>query len=257
MRWSAGSVVVRAYAELNDFLPPPARQRSFEVPLPLGATVRDLVAGLGIPPVEVDLVLVDDEPVDWSYRPRGGERIAIYPMFESIDIGPIQRLRPKPLREPRFVCDVHLGRLVAYLRMLGFDTWYERVADDATLASRARVERRILLTRDRELLKRRIVTHGYWVRSLQPRMQLLEVVRRFDLLGSMQPFTRCPRCNGILEPVAREDVRARVPPRSWARAEEFRQCADCGQVYWYGTHCERVEDLIGWLQRSLAHGVDR
>jgi len=252
MRWAAGSVVVRAYAELNDFLPAPVRQRSFEVALPLGATVRDLVAGIGIPPVEVDLVLVDGEPVDWAYKLRGGERIAIYPMFESIDIGPIQRLRPKPLREPRFVCDVHLGRLAAYLRLLGFDTWYERTAEDAALASRASGERRILLTRDRELLKRRAVTHGYWLRSVQPRMQLLEVVRRFDLLGSIRLFVRCPRCNGVLEPVERTAVRDRVPPRSWVRAEAFWQCVSCGQIYWYGTHCERVEELVDWLRHALS-----
>lgn len=251
MRWSAGSVVVRAYAELNDFLPPPVRQRSFEVPLPLGATVRDLVAGLGIPPPEVDLVLVNGEPADWAVRLQDGDRVAIYPVFETIDIGSVQRLRPEPLREPRFVCDVHLGRLAAYLRLLGFDTRYERKADDATLAAWSERERRIVLTRDRELLKRRAVTHGYWLRSAHPREQLLEVVRRFDLVGSLRPFVRCPRCNGPLVRVEREEARAHVPPRSWQRAREFWRCSGCDQFYWYGTHCERVEELIEWLRTTL------
>ncbi len=251
MRWSCGSVTVRAYAELNDFLPVSVRQRTFEVALPFGATVRDLVAAIGIPPVEVDLVLVDGEPVEWSYRLQSGQRLALYPVFEAIDISPVQRLRPKPLREPRFVCDVHLGRLAAYLRLLGFDTWFRRDADDETLAGCASAERRIVLTRDRELLKRRAVTHGYWLRSVQPREQLVEVVRRFDLLGSIRPFVRCPRCNASLVPVPREEVCDRVPRRSWERADAFWRCAGCGQVYWRGTHCERVEDLIDWLAQVL------
>jgi uncharacterized protein with PIN domain/sulfur carrier protein ThiS len=252
VRWSAGAVVVRAYAELNDFLPAAVRQRSFEVPLPFGATVRDLVAGLGIPPPEVDLVLVNDEPADWAVRLKEGDRVAIYPVFETIDIGSVQRLRPRPLREPRFVCDVHLGRLAAYLRLLGFDTRYEREADDATLAAWAERERRIVLTRDRELLKRRAVTHGYWLRSAHPREQLLEVVRRFDLVGSLRPFVRCPRCNGLLVLVDREVARAHVPPRSWQRAQEFWRCSGCNQFYWYGSHCERVEELIAWLRSALS-----
>ncbi|WP_448575323.1 Mut7-C RNAse domain-containing protein [Thermomicrobium sp.] len=254
MRWSAGSVVVRAYAALNDFLPPPVRQRSFEVPLPLGATVRDLVAGLGIPPPEVDLVLVNGEPADWAVRLQDGDRVAMYPVFETIDIGSVQRLRPEPLREPRFVCDVHLGRLAAYLRLLGFDTRYERAADDATLAAWSERERRIVLTRDRELLKRRAVTHGYWLRSVDPREQLREVVRRFDLMGSLRPFVRCPRCNGSLVRVEREVARQHVPPRSWQRALEFWRCSGCDQFYWYDTHCQRVEELIEWLRSTLSGG---
>jgi uncharacterized protein with PIN domain len=100
-----------------------------------------------------------------------------------------------------------------------------------------------------------VVTHGYWLRSVRPREQLLEVVRRFDLLGNVRPFARCPRCNALLAPVAREAVRTRVPPRSWERAAAFWRCTGCAQVYWHGTHCELVEELIGWLQRELASGT--
>lgn len=250
MRWSNGTVTVRVYAELNDHLPLPLCYTSFDRPLPLGCTVKDLVEALGIPRAEVDLVLVNGEPADWTQHLVSGDRVSIYPVFESIDISPVQRLRPRPLREPRFICDVHLGRLARYLRLLGFDTRYDRRLDDATLAACAASERRILLTRDRELLKRRAVTHGYWIRAVLPREQLLEVVRRFDLARYLQPFTRCPRCNGILEQVEREAVRGKVPPRSWARAEAFWHCSGCGQVYWYGTHCERVEELVGWVRQA-------
>ncbi len=252
---SLGCIEIRVYAELNDFLPPALRRVTFHWPLPIGATVKDLVEGLGIPHVEVDLVLVNGESVDWSYRPGPGDRLSVYPMFESLDIASLQRLRPRPLREPRFVADVHLGRLAAYLRLLGFDTRYERDASDDCLAAVAANERRILLTRDRGLLKRRAVTHGYWVRSTIPREQLREVVRRFDLLASIAPFERCPRCNARLEPLARETARSLVPPRSWQRATAFRRCSGCQSIYWDGTHCDRIEELIAWLRAELEPGM--
>lgn len=251
-RFSQGQVEVRVYAELNDFLPLTLRQVSFTYPLSVGETVKDLIESVGIPHVEVDLILVNGESVDWTYRPSDGDHISVYPVFETLDIASLQRLRPRPLREVRFVADVHLGRLVAYLRLLGFDTLYERTASDEELASWSAEERRVLLTRDRELLKRRKVTHGYWVRAVTPRQQLLEVVRRFDLLNSLKLFERCPRCNGLVERVEREEVVEQVPPRSWFSAKAFSRCRQCGQVYCEGTHTERIRGLIAWLQQEIA-----
>jgi hypothetical protein len=183
---------VRSYAELNDFVPPERRDRARPYAFEVGGSVKDMIEALGVPHTEVDFILVNGESEDFSYRVRNGDRISVYPVFEAIDISPLVRLRPQPLREPRFVADTHLGRLAAYLRMLGFDTVYRDDAQDEELAQITTNERRILLTRDRGLLKRSVVTRGYCVRATNPREQLAEV-RRFDLSGSMAAFQRGAR----------------------------------------------------------------
>jgi len=129
-----------------------------------------------VPHTEIDLILVDGRSVRFDRRLRGGERIAVYPEFERFDISPLHRLRPKPLREPRFVADVHLGTLARFLRLLGFDTRYGNGLDDAELAAITSREKRILLTRDVGLLKRRAVVRGQWLRSHDPERQVEEIV---------------------------------------------------------------------------------
>ncbi len=167
----------------------------------------------------------------------------------------MSRVRPLPLRQTRFVADSHLGRLAAYLRMLGFDTLYRNDYRDPELAGISSGEHRILLTRDRDLLKRKAVTHGHFVRESSFRLQLIEVLERFDLAGSVAPFTRCMPCNGILEEVPREAVWERVPPLSRRHADRFRQCRDCGRVYWNGSHYRRMEQFIAQVVGRVEHGV--
>jgi uncharacterized protein with PIN domain len=230
----------RFYAELNDCLPEQRRYVTFVHHCKLPASVKDMIESLGIPHTEVDVILVNGESVDFSYALRDGDRIAVYPVFESFDISPLVRLRPRPLRVTRFVLDVHLGRLASYLRMLGFDTLYRNDLSDQELARISRDERRILLTRDRGLLKRSEVTHGYWIRENQPRDQVVEVVRRFDLRGQLDLFQRCSRCNATLEQVDKKAVMHRIPPKTREACDDFAQCPACGQLYWEGTHTQRL-----------------
>jgi uncharacterized protein with PIN domain len=234
----------RFYAELNDFLPESRRQRAFIHRFWGTPSVKDVIESLGVPHTEVDLILVNGESVDFTYRVRQSDRVSVYPVFESLDIQPLLRLRPAPLRETRFVVDIHLGRLAAYLRMLGFDTRYENDATDAHLASVSTGEHRILLTKDRGLLKRSQVTHGYCVRGIGPRRQLTEIVQRFDLLGSIHPFQRCLRCNAALMHVEKGAVEDRLPPGVKQLHNEFRQCSACGKIYWKGSHYDRMQQLI-------------
>lgn len=109
----------RFYAELGDFLPPDRRGVTFAHEFHDRPSVKDVIESLGVPHTEVDLVLADSEPVDFSWRLRDGTRVSVYPVFESIDVAPVTRLRPAALREVRLVVDGHLGRLGRYLRMLG------------------------------------------------------------------------------------------------------------------------------------------
>jgi len=237
----------RFYAELNDHLPPGEQFRAIECEFFVPASVKAMIEGLGVPHTEVDLVLVNGESCDFARLIQNGDRVAVYPMFESLDITPVLRLRPQPLREPKFVLDVHLGKLAGYLRMLGFDTVYRSDCGDPELVRISAGQHRILLTRDRGLLKHSAVTHGYWLRETDSRRQTAEVVQRFDLAKSVRPLTRCMACNGTLEEASESEVADRVPRGVLAWRHEFRQCPDCRRVYWYGSHTRRMQHWIEHL----------
>lgn len=239
-----GTAQFRFYAELNDFLPRDRRQVSFCHDFNWNPSIKDTIEAIGVPHTEVDLILVNGESVDFSYLLQDGDRASVYPVFELIDITPVLKVRPHPLRHPRFVLDIHLGKLANYLRLLGFDTLYRNDCHDEELADISRRDRRILLTRDRGLLKRSIVTHGYCVRSTDSWQQLVEILRRFDLFKLISPFRRCLRCNNLTQPVEKDKIRDRVPPKVREYYREFRQCSGCGQIYWKGTHYERMQELI-------------
>jgi len=158
---------LRFYAELNDFLPRRRRAREFELEFESPCPVRHLIELCGVPHTEVELILLDGRSVGFEESVPDRARISVYPMFEALDVGPLLRLRARPLRRPRFVADAHLGRLARYLRLLGFDTLYGNDPGDAELARLSASEHRILLTRDRALLMRGEVTHGCYVRGGQ------------------------------------------------------------------------------------------
>jgi uncharacterized protein len=240
----------RFYEELNDFLPAIQRYSTIEKPFELSATVKDMIESLGVPHPEVDLIVVNGESVDFGYRVQDGDRVAVYPVFESLDISPVVRLRPEPLRETRFTVDANLGRLARYLRLFGFDVTYEPALADPELAATSRAEKRLLLTRDIGLLKRSIVTHGYYVRADDPREQMVEVLRRFDLAGAARPFTRCTVCNTRLVRAEKADVAEKVPASSFERFDVFRICPGCERVYWEGSHMPRASRLVEEILRS-------
>jgi len=237
-------VRVRCYAELNAFLAPARRGAEFDAECDAGGSVKDVLEGLGIPHTEIDLLLVNGEPVGFDHRVQAGDRVSAYPVFESFDIAPVTRVRPEPLREIRFVLDGHLGRLAAFLRLAGFDTAYRRDASDDELVATSSKQHRVLLTRDQALLKRRAVTHGSFVHATRPVEQLVEVITRFHLARLARPFTRCMRCNGELAPAGEVAIAARVPPRSRGCFSRFLQCQDCGKVYWEGSHYGRLRRLL-------------
>ena len=241
-------VTFRFYAELNDFLSPEQRMRAFAHALRLPASVKDVIESLGVPHTEVDLVLANGVPVGFSYLVHHGDYISVYPRFTSLDVSSLLQLRP-PLQDVRFALDTHLGRLATYLRMLGFDAFYETRCDDQELSRISAQEKRILLTRDRGLLKRGEVTFGYFVRATVPRGQLLEVLRRFNLFRSVAPFQRCLRCNSLLQPISKESILDRLPPRTAECYHQFQICPRCDRLYWPGSHYEHMQRFI---ERLLA-----
>lgn len=234
----------RFYEELNDFLSLEKRKTPFAYPFKGTPSVKDAIEAIGVPHTEIDLVVVNGVSVGWEYRLTDGDRVGVYPVFESLDISPVVRLRAAPLRDTRFVLDVHLGKLARLLRMLGLDAAYERDYADARIVEISVAQRRIVLTRDRGILKTGAVTRGYWVRSSNPREQAGEVVRRFDLVSRIRPFERCMLCNTRLEPVAKDDIVDRLPRRTAEGCDEFFRCGCCGKIYWKGSHYERMKNSV-------------
>jgi len=251
------SVSVRFYAELNDHLPREDRQRERPFRFVGRNTAKDAIEAFGVPHVEVDLIVVNGRSVDFAYRLRDGDRISVYPVFESLDLSPLVRLQDRPLRNPCFVADVHLRKLARWLRLLGFDTAYSDTATDAALAASCGTGGRILLTRDRELLKRRAVTHGYWVRNTDPVEQTIEVMRRFDLAGNSARYTRCATCNEAIIAVDKADVATLIPPRTAAWLDEYFRCTGCGKLYWRGTHVPKIDAVIDHILERCATGESR
>jgi uncharacterized protein len=228
---------LRFHGALNDLLPASVRDSTIRRTVHGSPAVKDVIESLGVPHVEVGAIAVDGVRVSLGHRVRDGELIDVYPPGD-------------PDREPRptrFVVDGHLGRLAAYLRMLGFDTLWAADAEDAELAETARRDDRILLSRDRGLLKRSVVRRGYVVRSDRPHRQLREVVDRYRLAPESRPFGRCLRCNGILQSVDPSIAVPLVPPRVALEQTEFRRCAACGTLYWRGSHHTRMVRLIATL----------
>jgi len=244
------TIHLRLYEELNDYLAPERRKRTFACEVAPDATVGEVIDALGVPREAIDLALADGVPVGFDHRVGDGERIALYPVFEALDVGPVTALPGRPLRETRFVLDVHLGRLARDLRLLGFDCRYRNDAADDALAALATAEGRILLSRDRALVARRELHRAYLVQATAPRAQAAEVVRRLDLAGQIRPFTRCLACNGEVQTVAVGDVTSPLPEWVHATHRQVARCPGCGRCYWRGGHWRRMQRLIDAILRD-------
>ncbi len=233
-------IEVRFYAELNDFFPADRQYKTLGVQSREASSIREIVKEMGVPLSLVDLVLVNGDSVDFSYVPQNGDRISVYPVFETFDISTVTNVHPRPLREIRFVLDVHLGKLAHALRMFGFDSLFLTDCSSADLISASVNESRILLSRNRTLLSSKQLTRAYVVRSQHPIEQLKEIFERFDLYRVSAPLSRCLRCNTLLQPVDKTEVLAAIPANVGKSVRDFRRCALCGRVYWKGSHYARM-----------------
>lgn len=237
----------RFYEELNAFLARPLRSRAFSCVCARNATTKHMIEALGVPHTEVELILVNGESAGFDRMLADGDRVAVYPKFEALDVTPLLRVRERPLRTTRFVADAHLGGLARLLRLAGFDTLYDNHFADDEIEALAAAQERIVLTRDRELLKRRTITHGCYVRSLKPQAQLLEVIDRLDLAGSVRAFRLCLTCNAPLRRIDRVEAQGRAPEGVLERHSQFVTCDVCRRVFWEGSHWKRMRSLIDTL----------
>jgi uncharacterized protein with PIN domain len=220
------------FGRLKDFLPRDQRDRVIAVDFRERQSIKHLAESLGVPHPEIGPVQVNGQERALSSITQDGDQVEVHPVPNGCPV------------EPRFLLDNHLGRLTAYLRMLGFDCLYRNDYDDEKLAETAQREDRILLSRDRRLLMRKAVTYGHCLRSLDSLQQLTEVIQRFALKSRIAPFHRCLRCNHLLEPVAKEAVLDRLEPLTKLYFDEFQICPACKQIYWKGSHYEKMRELI-------------
>lgn len=153
-------------------------------------------------------------------------------------------LRARPLRDMKFVADVHLEKLTKYLRLCGIDTYYRTGLNDKEIIDRAISDKRAILSRDKEMLKNKKVTHGYWIRSQYPRYQLKEVFLRFDIKKPIALFTRCLECNGLLKKVTKKKILDRLLPMTRRYYRKFKMCNDCKRIYWNGSHYRNMKREI-------------
>jgi uncharacterized protein with PIN domain len=226
--------------KLRWLLPNDKRNDNFDYPFNGPQSVKHLIEAVGIPHTEIGEVKANGESIGLGYLVQDGERIevkAVIPAGEQI-------------AEPRFVLDCHLGRLAAYLRMLGLDSLYRNNFDDKELVQAAVDEDRILLTRDRRLLMHKNINTGQLLRSLEPGDQLHEVIERHGLKKWIKPFKRCIRCNTPLEPVRKEEVLEYLQPLTRLYFEEFHICPACKQIYWKGSHYERMQKIIEGIEKG-------
>jgi len=235
---------LRFYEELNDFLPAHRKKKRFTQTFIDRTSVKDLIESFGVPHTEVDLILVNGKSVNFIYLVNNGDDIAVYPEFELFDVSNLQKLRPKPLRKPKFVLDVHLGTLAKYLRMLGFDSLYNNSYIDEEIVKISLNEKRAILTKDREILKRSEVTRGYWIRKTKAIEQLEEVIQRFNLKNMINEFSRCLVCNSVLKIISKEKIINRLPKKVSEWQNEFYYCKQCDKIFWKGSHHTKMKGII-------------
>ena len=235
---------IRFCQALNDFIAPALRNIEIIHGLDRKASVKDMIESFNVPHTEIELILVNGIAVDFNYIVQDDDYIQVYPVLENPGVAPLLQLRPESVQPPVFVVDANLGRLARYLRLLGFDCLYRNDCDDDAIAKIASEQQRTVLTRDRTLLQRRIITHGYFVRADMPKIQTKEVLKRFDLYRLIKPLTRCTRCNGKLVETDKQKIEHRLEPLTKKHYDRFLICSECSQIYWQGSHCARLKRLI-------------
>jgi uncharacterized protein with PIN domain len=225
----------RFHAELNDFLPASRRNKALQVDCAHAATTKHMVEALGVPHTEVGLLTVNGVEAAMTCPVQEGDAIDIFPESEVSD------------GSDRFVADAHLGGLARLLRMAGFDTLYDNNFNDAEIAAISSSQNRIVLTRDRDLLIRKEIGVGCYVRALKAEEQAKQVFRRYKLSSRAKPFSLCLSCNAPLRSVSKSEVESILPPRVRDLHQEFSRCDICGRVYWKGSHWQRMDALLGRL----------
>ena len=240
-------IKIHFYHSLNDFIAPALSATEIIHNFDRKTSVKDMIESFNVPHPEVELILVNGVAVNFNYIVQDKDSIQVYPADGSPEVKRLLPHRMEVSRPPVFVVDSNLGKLARYLRLLGFDCLYRNDFDDTTVATIASEQQRIVLTRDRSLLQRRIITYGYFVRANLPKIQTQEVMKRFNLYSLIKPLTRCTHCNGKLMETGKQQIEHCLEPLTRKYYEKFLVCPECSQIYWQGGHYVRIKCLIDEL----------
>jgi len=237
----------RFYEELNDFLPKHRRKTDFEATFKGKRSIKDMIEALGVPHTEIDLILVNGNSVDFNYILQDEDRVSVYPVFESLNITNVTRLRKIPLRRTKFIADINIGDIVKYMRVLGLDLYYDPLLSTREIIEISKRENRVILTKSRKLLKFKDVSHGIFIRPGTTTEQIRRIIDCLDIKDNIKPFSRCLRCNTLLNIVLKEKIIDRIPPKTKEFCNEYVQCRSCNKIYWKGTHFINMEKVVGQI----------
>jgi uncharacterized protein with PIN domain len=238
---------IRFYRTLNDFIAPALGDNEIIHHFERKASVKDMIESFNVPHTEIERISVNGVSAGFDYIVQDGDRIEVFPAGENSGAMPALQLRSPLSQPPQFVVDSNLGRLARYLRLLGFDCLYRNDYSDDMVARIASEQQRVVLTRDRSLLRRKIVTYGYFVRADKPKIQTREVLQRFALFSQIKPLTRCTHCNGVLAETGKNRIEHRLEPLTRRYFDKFLLCPDCNRIYWQGSHATRIKQLLAEL----------
>jgi len=241
-------ITIRFYEELNDFLKTDIQKQDLFAGVEKGLSVGTVIESYEVPCSAVDLILINGQSENFDYILQNNDHVSVYPVFERFNIESISCLENSPLRNLKFICDVHLGRLAKYLRMLGFDTLYKNDYNETEMIQLSNAQNRILLTRDKKILSNKKITRRYLIKQTEIVEQIRELLEFFDLKKNIMPMSRCLECNGVAQPASREAVKHRVDPYIFEINKEFSECTDCGKLYWKGSH---YNSMMKWIRDRL------
>ncbi|WP_018614243.1 Mut7-C RNAse domain-containing protein [Segetibacter koreensis] len=238
------SAVFQFFLTLNDFLPATNKYKPFRYNFKGTPAIKDAIEAIGIPHTEVDFIIVNGSPVNFTFKLTNNDTVEVYPANANTPFVKSHSLSPTLNYPITFVADVQVGRLARALRILGFDTLYKNDFSDKFIVEIAEIEQRVVLTRDIGLLKHKSIKWGYWLRSQTVEKQLQEVVNRFNLLPEVSLFQRCLSCNGEIKKVEKESVLKELPPKTIQFFDDFFQCSRCKKIYWKGSHYEHMLEMV-------------
>ena len=236
--------ILRFYEELNDFLPKHRRKTDFQVNFKRRRSIKDMIEALGVPHPEIDLILVNGKSVDFACILQDDDRVSVYPVFESLNIENVSRLRKIPLRRTKFIADINLADIVKYMRALGFDVCFDSSLSVRKIIEISKKENRIILTKSRKLLRFKEVTHAIFIRPETTEQQIKRIIDFLDIKDSIKPFSRCLRCNSLVKSVPKESIADRIPLKTKAFCDQYTYCKSCDKIYWNGTHLINMNKTI-------------
>ncbi|MCP4576291.1 MAG: Mut7-C ubiquitin/RNAse domain-containing protein [Deltaproteobacteria bacterium] len=243
-------IIFRFNGELNDFLPPDRRMRGFASRFKGRESIKDKIEALGVPHSEVDFILVNGKSVAFNYILDNGDHIGVYPWIETLDVPGITHLMHMPTGSPRFIADQNIHDIVKIMRALGLDVFQDQIFSPEELVHISINEKRIILSTSRQLLKRKRVVHGFFIRQGNREAQIQKIVNRLSLKNRCKPFSRCLICNTLLEMVEKESVWERIPPKTRNHCNDFARCLSCNRIYWKGTHYQKIKEKVDRILSS-------